>query len=195
MAGAVGSGKTTFCLDLIKNKNTCFEIPPKEILLYYEVWQNVYLPYANEVEFIEGMPDADYILRNRNPKLVIIDDLGDLTHADKKFYRLASVHARHCNIYLVNVSHNLFKQNRFSRDINLASQYIVLFNNKRYENQLKCFGRQCFGTDVSYFLDAYKKAIKNYNYIMVDLTLHGDHQLQSDIFNKEHGAAIYLKKD
>lgn len=192
VAGAVGSGKTTFCLDLIKHRNSCFAIPPQEVIVYYECWQDFYLPYAGEAQFIEGMPNCDFIMSNNVPKLVLIDDLGDLTHSDKNFYRAASVMARHKNIYLVNVSHNVFKRDRYTKDINLAAQYLVLFNNRRYENQLGCLGRQCFGARSKQFVDAYKEAIKNYKYIVIDLTLHGEHELVSDVFNAEHGPAIYL---
>ena len=187
VCGTVGSGKTEFALNLIRNASTCFQNPPKTVHYYYEKWQDAYEKYP-AVHFYSGLsPD----LEPPPNSLVILDDVGDFAMRRKYICRIASVHGRHSNIYLACISHNLFSKDRYAVDMNVCSQYLILFENVRYTSQIQTFARQMLPDKIGYFMNAYRKACNRMGYLCVDLTPRIEDRLLSDVFNRTEGILIY----
>lgn len=176
-------------MELVKRADSSFAIVPDKIYLYYERWQKAYESLPAKVVCIQGIPDY---FPEENNQLIILDDLADLTDANSALFRLASVHARHSNTYLICVKHNLFGKGKHSRDLAVTTQYYVLFENARYHNQLSALARQLMPKNVNYFMDAYAKAVRHYGYLVVDLTPRTEDKLLSDILNDD-GPAVYVK--
>ena len=188
IVGSVGTGKTNFCLKLIENSNSCFQCKPQEILFFYERWQDAYEKYKKKVHFRQGLPTD---LPADCPKLVILDDVGDDAAKSKELLRMAACHARHSGTVLVIVTHNLYSKEKFSTDFANCLQYLVLWENVRYQSQIRKLAQQTMPGDVDYFMDAYDQAVKRYGYLLFDLTPKKDHRLLSDVFSQN--PAYYTK--
>lgn len=176
--GAVSSGKTQLCIKLVNNASKCFAVPPEKIYLYYERWQSAYAELPAHVLTSQGMPE---FFPDGEKQLFILDDIGDFSDNNTQLLRLASVHARHTDTYVFCIKHNLFGNGRYSRDMAVSTLYYILFENPRYSNQLSVLGRQLMPSKVNYFLDAYRKSINLYGYLVVDLTPRSSDRLVSDI--------------
>lgn len=182
IVGSPGVGKTKFCLELIDNLNYCFQFQPQEVLFFYERWQSAYDKYKNKVIFEQGLPTD---LATDKARLVILDDVGDDAAGSKDILRLASCHARHGNMCLVLATHNLYSRERFSTDFANCLQYLILYENVRYQSQIKKLASQTMPGEVDYFMDAYNKAVSNYGYLVFDLTPKKQYRLISDVFSNQ----------
>jgi len=176
MIGPPGSGKSSLCIKLIENKNTVFEHPPEKIHIFYEKWQPLYENLSG-VEFVQGMPDT---LPDSDRQLLIFDDVADFCENSFELYRQICVHSRHTKSYTIGCKHNLFSKSKFSHDLNLATQYFVLFDTPNL-SQISHLGRQFFPGKLRYFLDSYKKSCQRYFYLLVDLTPRQTDRLLSDV--------------
>ena len=58
IAGPSQSGKSMFCMLLIRNARECIAPPPERIVYCYSVYQPLFDQYPN-VEFVEGLPDLN----------------------------------------------------------------------------------------------------------------------------------------
>ena len=73
IAGPSSSGKSMFCMRLIRNARECIAPPPERIVYCYSVYQTIFDQFPN-VEFIEGLPDLN-MFDGVKRTLLIIDDL------------------------------------------------------------------------------------------------------------------------
>ena len=73
IAGPSQSGKSVFCMRLIRNARECIAPPPERIVYCYSVYQPLFDQYSN-VEFVEGLPDLN-MFDGVKRTLLIIDDL------------------------------------------------------------------------------------------------------------------------
>ena len=73
IAGPSSSGKSMFCMRLIRNARECIASPPERIVYCYSVYQPIFDQFPN-VEFVEGLPDLN-MFDGIKRTLLIIDDL------------------------------------------------------------------------------------------------------------------------
>ena len=78
IAGPSSSGKSMFCMRLIRNARECIAPPSERIVYCYSVYQSMFDQYPN-VEFIEGLPDLN-MFDGVKRTLLIIDDLMQETN-------------------------------------------------------------------------------------------------------------------
>lgn len=187
LVGAPGTGKTQLCIELIRNLDDMFTVRPQTVYFYYERYQTAYDSLPPEVKLEQGIPDS---YPDGDSQLIVLDDLADLSEKSHSLYRLAAVHARHSNTYVICIKHNLFTADKYSRDLALSATYYALFENVRYSSQIVILARQVMPDRVKYFMDAYRKAISRYGYLFVDLRPRKDNRLMSDILSDE-GPAVY----
>lgn len=98
--------------------------------------------------FIEGIPDPDQ-LQSLSNSLIIFDDLNSQYINNHEIMDIFTVGSHHRNISVIVISHNIFAKGKFSREISLNSNYLILFKNPRDQLQLqilvqildKCFQR------------------------------------------------------
>lgn len=188
MIGAVGSGKSELFISFVLNLDKCFSIPPTSIYVYYEKYQLAYSKLPSNVHFFQGLPDS---FPEANNSLIVLDDLGDMAD-DVNLYRLASVHSRLSQSYVISVKHDLFLNQKYSRNIAVSTQYYILLENLRHSNQIKSLARQVMPTKVNYFIQAYTKAVDRYGYVILDLTPRKTDRLLSDILAETPAVFVEL---
>ena len=186
IAGPSSSGKSMFCMRLIRNAKECIVPPPERIVYCYSVYQTIFEQYPN-VEFVEGLPDLN-MFDGVKRTLLIIDDLMHETNdiISKLFTRVS----HHKNVSVVYLTQNLFNNNKHNRTISLNAHYMILFKNVRDATQVQCLARQMFPKKSEAMMQGYKDATgKPYGYLLVDLNQPMDdrYRLRTKIFPGEDG--------
>ena len=181
IAGPSSSGKSMFCMRLIRNAKECIAPPPERIVYCYSVYQLLFDQFP-DVEFVEGLPDLN-MFDGVKRTLLIIDDLMHETNetVSKLFTRVS----HHRNVSVVYLTQNLFNNNKPNRTISLNAHYIILFKNVRDATQVQCLARQMFPRKSEAMMQGYKDATgKPYGYSLVDLTQPMDdrYRLRTKIF-------------
>ena len=107
IAGPSSSGKSMFCMRLIRNARECI-VPPLESIVYcYSVYQPSFDQFP-DVELVEGLPDLN-MFDGVKRTLLIIKDLMHETNeiVSKLFTRLS----HHKNVSVVYLTQNSFNNN------------------------------------------------------------------------------------
>jgi len=132
----------------------------------YEIFQLLDTP----VEFIQGLIDAEQFDGTKN-NLLIIDDLMSECKDNKDIANLFSVFSHHKNISVFLVTQNIFIKGKCSRDINLNSTNLIIFNNPRDRMQIRVLGQQMFPKKSLGFIEIFQDAINledGHGYLFLD---------------------------
>jgi len=189
-----GSGKSVFTFKLIEYAEELITPPPKKILYCYGEYQEIFDNFRH-VNFHQGLPDLSEFIGNKEPILMVLDDL--MSEWNEEISKLFTKYSHHRNISVVYLSQNLFSKNKHARVISLNTHYLVLMRNTRDVTQIGTLARQMYPKNAGYMIDAYNDAIKpNYGYLFVDLKPTTDDRirLRSRIFPDESPAVVYGKK-
>ena len=188
LVASSGSGKSHYCLSILKNIDFFYAERPKHILYVYEVYQDIFDDITG-VEFIEGLPEISKLLSydQKAFKCLVLDDQCTSVNSSKDYANFMCVHAHHYNYTVFYLKQSLFdRQGKYSRLINLQMHFYHLFENRRDTNTITNLGKQILPTESKYFLDAYRKAtVKKFSPLLVDLHPLTDakYMLRSNIFS------------
>jgi hypothetical protein len=172
-----------------------FEVPPKEILYCYGIYQDAYGKTLSNVTFLQGLPteaDLDQLPKGHH-NLVILDDLMQDVNRDKGIETLFTRGAHHRNLSVVHLTQNMFSKG--SRTISLNVHFWVLMRSPRDTSQIQMLGRQVFPTRSKALWEAYKDATaEQYGYLCLDVSPGGDemHRMRTRIFPGEDTVVYQL---
>ena len=89
---------------------------------------------------------------------------------DKRICDLFTKGSHHRNLSVICLVQNLYYQGKESGTMSLNSQYLVLFNNPRDQQQVMVLAREMYPGQSEKFLSSYKMATsKPYGYLAIDL--------------------------
>ena len=89
---------------------------------------------------------------------------------DKRICDLFTKGSHHRNLSVICLVQNLYYQGKESRTMSLNSQYLVLFNNPRDQQQITVLARQMYPGQSEKFLSTYRMATsKPFGYLLIDL--------------------------
>lgn len=197
IAGPSQSGKTTLLGQILVENIRLIYPPPDRIVYFYSRAQPAFdeLKKKVDIEFVEGLPDADMFDSSLN-NLIILDDLMDKAVADKSVLNIFTVDAHHKNISTFLISQNLFVQGKYARTISLNANYMIIFNSPRDRSQILFLARQMFPTNPNFLIECFEESTKvKHGYLFVDLTqsIKNDFRVQTDVLNNEQ-RIIYVEK-
>ena len=91
VAGPSGVGKTFWVLQFVDSlKDFCPEI--ERVIYHYQVWQKLFVKYANKIDFKQGVPNVEDLKEYQNV-FVILDNL---MFANAEFLaKIYSVYSHH----------------------------------------------------------------------------------------------------
>ena len=121
IAGPSSSGKSMFCMRLIRNARECIASPPERIVYCYSVYE----PSIPSVECVEGQPGLN-MFDGVKRTLLIIDDL--MHETNEKVSKLITRVSHHKNVFVVYLTQNLFNNRKHNRTISLNAQYRILYD-------------------------------------------------------------------
>lgn len=188
VCGCTMSGKSSWVFRLLSNANDMFEVPPKEILYCYGIYQEAFdRAQKKKVTFLQGLPTEDDL--DRLPKshnVIVLDDLMHDVSMDKGVEKLFTRGAHHRNLTVIYISHNIFSKG--SRTLSLNVHNWILMRSPRDTSQIQTLGRQVFPTRSKALWEAYKDATaERYGYLCLDVSPAGDdmHRMRTRVFPGE----------
>lgn len=194
VAGPTQSGKTSWVVKLLEEKQFLFSESPQNVVWCYGVWQSSYDEMGHLVnKWVEGLPkmeDFDPAVNN----LVIIDDL--MAETDQRITHLFTKGSHHHNVSIIYLVQNLFHKGKEHRTISLNAHYLVIFKNPRDANQISHLAKQMYPGKIKFLQDAFRDATSTpYGYLLLDLkqTTPDDLRVRTHIFQAEY-INVYLPK-
>lgn len=173
IAAPTKSGKTFLVKKIIDHK--MFHPMPQKIIYCYGKYQPIFKLMKN-VEFIEGLPDNLNSIQNA---LIIIDDLMTEVANDFRLSNLFTKGCHHQNLSVIFIMQNIFVKGKEMRNVNLNSQYLILFKNPRDKSQVMILGKQMFPGKTKAFREIFQDATSpKYGYLLIDLRPNADDSLR-----------------
>ena len=158
IAGPTGCGKTHLLLQILEKSNELINPKPERIIYCYSIWQDAFDKLKEKVEFHKGIFDFEEV-DCTTVNLIIFDDL--MAESDNiSIQNLFTKGSHHLNTSVFLLTQNLFNKGKFSRTINLNSQYTIIFDNPRDRSQIRYLARQMFPHNSKFLVEAYNDVIK-----------------------------------
>ena len=183
-------GKTFMIKEILKYKDILIEPSPNRIIFCYKSWQPSYDLIKQEIssiEFIEGILDTD-IIKIQNNNLIVLDDLMAECLNSEEIMNLFTVGSHHRNTSVFFLTQNIFSKGKFSRDISLNSNYMLIFKNPRDQQQLQILARQMYPNNSKFLIESFQDATKaSFGYLLLDLKQTTPHRnrVQTGIIHHE----------
>ena len=205
VVGPSMSGKTALTMEILRNSAQMYDIPPKEIVYAYGVYQKVFGKLEEEVPNVtlhQGLPNKELIERigsedSDHNVILVLDDLLDEICKSAEMCALFTRDVHHRRISVIMLSQNIYHQSRYSRTISLNSSYLILMKTCRDLQQVHHLSRQMNPGTPKRLLEAYEDSIREaYGYLVVNnLTGSGDEdiRLSTHILPGED-LILYLKR-
>lgn len=172
IVGPTQCGKTFFLKSVLDDYKSLIKPIPNKIFYCYNQWQPLFESFKlsiPSINFNEGIMDLTSINEN-DTNLVIFDDLMTECIKNEHIMNLFTVGSHHKNTSVFFITQNIFSKGKYSRDISLNSNYLILFNNPRDKLQLSILARQMYPGDVNFFIESFKDATKSpHGYLFLDL--------------------------
>ena len=166
VAGPSMSGKTTWVINLIKERDNIFDNPPVQVFWHYKEWSPQLVEIRQMATVKEGLPIVQDLVPN---SMIIIDDLMIEGQNSEEMTNMFTKHVHHMNLILVNIVHNFYQKGE-QRTRSLNTQYLVLFKNVRDASSIAVLARQMFPKNANYMISAYENATSMpYGYLFVDM--------------------------
>ena len=181
VSGASSSGKTHLIFEILKCVDKMFNKRVKRIFFCYNVYQPIFDEMKKEIphiEFFEGLPNRENMetwSTNLDLNILILDDLMEKAAKSTDIVDLFTQYTHHLNFFVFFLVQNLFAGGKYFRTLSLNAHYFILFRTLRDQQQISNLGRQIFGRQLPYFMDAFNKATQNrYSYLLIDISPHSD---------------------
>uniref|UniRef100_A0A914KKY3 AAA+ ATPase domain-containing protein n=1 Tax=Meloidogyne incognita TaxID=6306 RepID=A0A914KKY3_MELIC len=200
VSGSTGSGKSEWVKKLLENLNEMTSENISMILYCYGELNSNILQMQRKglvgdirATVHAAMPNEDFIKRQANGMLLILDDL--MVGVDPTI--LETIFTRGSHNWKMSVI--LSTQHLFCKELRIPrnnSHYLVLMRNPAGSLQIKNLATQLFPSRSKYFLEAYADATKEmYGYLLVDLhpSTPEKFRLRTHIYN-EKLTIVYVPK-
>ena len=190
ISGPSKSGKTTFVIEMIKNKDKLFPHPINNIWWFYGIKSSIHDEIKQlRVMLKEGLPTHEDINAVRKHDLVILDDLQQESKTNDDITSLFLKASHHQGFFAVQITQYLYGNNE-QRMRNANAHYFVAFNNPRNQQQIGQFLSKMFPKGNIHiihqiFSDIIKRDGK-FGYVFVDFTskCEPNLRLRTNLFKK-----------
>jgi hypothetical protein len=171
LVGPSFSGKTTFIINLILNRNKIISKPVQKLIYCAPFESSVPIEVKSFVEFRRSLPSIGDIIKAPNERVIIfIDDQQESACSSKEILDIFLT-GRHHQISILLVVHNLFNKGKINRDLSLNCNYICLMQNIRNVSQVECLGRQIMPKKSKVLVEIFNKLVqKPFGFLLIDLT-------------------------
>lgn len=204
VAGPSQSGKTTWVINLIKNRDLLFTEKIHKILFVYEIWNADYeiletqVPNIHFTNKIPSRDDIDEFAPDASVhNLIVFDDQLCNMSSCKHFSDFFLILCNNRNLSCILTVQNIYSKSSHMRDLSLNARALVLFKNMRSIDQTNLLGSQMFGNRKAFFVDAFNKATECvHSPLIVDLNPHCEKnlQLRSNILPDQLPVICYRQK-
>ena len=180
LAGNRRTGKTHFTKTLLL-KNRELIAPQLDVIFWFygapqrdviDGVTNALQSQKQRIEFVHDLPTdgrtlQDVIGEHSGRKLVVLDDLMEKA-SNRADVAALFTHGRHENVSVVFLTQNLFHKSKFSRDMSLNTDYMVLFRNPRDASVITHLGAQM--GNAEFLKQAFRDTTKDaFTHLFIDL--------------------------
>ena len=198
ISGPTMCGKTFFLKEILKFRDILITPVPTKIYFCYKSWQKTYDDFKELIPntvFIKGLIDFDDLNINHK-NMIIFDDLMKECIESESVMNIFTVGSHHKNTSTFFLTQNIFAQGKFSRDISLNANYMIIFRNPRDLQQIQVLARQMFPNDSKFLIESFQDStLKPHGYLFLDLkqSTESRNRIQSGILPNQK-RIIYLSK-
>ena len=206
LAGPTNCGKTTFAVELIKQRYEIFDKAIDNVVVITPHQQSIYddlFKSGNVDEIINTIQSFDDILKiaqrykNVGGCILLLDDIAlDLDsklHLNKVFTEIC----HHYNLFCIFFTQNLFLNNPDYRTMSLNSAYLVLFKNPRDQRQITHLASSVAPLNTAFITQSFFNATqKAYSYLLMDFLQQTPNflRLRTNILPHEAPMTIFVEK-
>ena len=193
-----GTGKSTFCWNLIKHRDSMFIDKPCKVYYFFSSWnKTLEQMHDNDIEFIKGLPSReklDDIYQHPGHKVLILDDMINRITQNSIVHELFFIKSHHACISTIWITQILF--NDVLRSLSQNTHYFVLMRSHRSISQVSRLGSQLGIKErlKQAFLHIVND-IEPFTYILIDLSPQAlsQYSVRSHIFPNE--TTVIYKED
>ena len=151
------SGKSHFCRDIIRHRQSRLSKPVDKVYYFYDVFQtrdfdDLENELGDDIEFIQGQCTTEWLNSNIGEAptrgrdsipLIVTDDLDSQLTRDTEL--IFTNHVHHQELAYISIFHQLYANNASHRAISNNATYLHLTPNKRDRTYLSVLSRQING--------------------------------------------------
>ena len=193
-----GAGKSVFVKNLLLNQNRLiFPIFKRVVWIYKHYQENLFQElktnFDGDLIFENELPNFNQIEKQENTCFIIDDFMTELTNSNdvNELY----VNGRHLNISLITLSQNMFNKGRYTRTMNLNTDYCVIFENIRDATIIKTLSYQMYPHNINFLQEAFEDAIKQpFGHLFIELkpNSYKPTRVRGNIFNYKDKLVVYV---
>ena len=193
VCGPTMSGKSTFVHALLNDRRIFSKTPSLVYWFYGQATDELKSKQGYILK--QGLPESfDYVQPN---SVIVLDDLMNEAKDHAGVTNLFTKLVHHKNLFVINITQNVFLNSKETRTRRLNTQYIVLFKNPSDATQVHVIGRQMYPNKPKFLADVNTKATKRpHGYIFIDLRQEtpDEFRIRSRILEKEKPMQMYKHK-
>ena len=185
IAGPSQSGKTTFVLDLLDQRDVAFKCNINRVVWCYGIYQ----PKLNALLQSKGFILHSNIVDVSDIQPYDIVVLDDLIHESKNSQDVTAMFTRaahHKPCFIIFLMQNLFPPGKEARTRSLNTHYYVILKNPRDKSQIEFLARQILPRQPKTLVNIFEAATeKPHSYLFLDLTQEcpEEYRFRSNLFD------------
>jgi hypothetical protein len=183
LAGPSQSGKTSVVFNILRDRQSLFDVPTNNIFYFYQHWQPSFEIFRKEglvTEWLCELPTIQVLEEKTAPfkdaegSIVVIDDFMGQLNEDISSLFTFLCHSNRVSVFLM--TQNVFAKNPVFRTISLNSQYVFIFKNSRDSSQITNYAKQFSPGDTDWVVDSFRECTRAaFSYLLFD-----HHQTQEE---------------
>ena len=186
VVGPSHSGKTTFVLELLENRQEIFDCQTNRVIWCYGIYQHElntklqrkgYHLHSGIVNVSEVQPFD----------IIVLDDLLNESRNSQDVTAMFTRAAHHKPCFIIFIMQNLFPPGKEARTRSLNTHYYCIFKNPRDKSQIEFLARQISPRNSKAILQIFESATeKAHSYLFLDFTQEcpDEYRFRSHLFEK-----------
>ena len=186
VVGPSHSGKTTFVLELLENRQQIFDCQTNRVIWCYGIYQHElntklqrkgYHLHSGIINVTEVQPYD----------IIVLDDLLNESRNSQDVTAMFTRAAHHKPCFIIFIMQNLFPPGKEARTRSLNTHYYCIFKNPRDKSQIEFLARQISPRNSKAILEIFESATeKAHSYLFLDFTQEcpDEFRFRSNLFEK-----------
>ena len=186
VVGPSHSGKTTFVLELLENRQHIFDCQTNRVIWCYGIYQHElntklqrkgYHLHSGIINVTEVQPYD----------IIVLDDLLNESRNSQDVTAMFTRAAHHKPCFIIFIMQNLFPPGKEARTRSLNTHYYCIFKNPRDKSQIEFLARQISPRNSKAILEIFESATeKAHSYLFLDFTQEcpDEFRFRSNLFEK-----------
>ena len=186
VVGPSHSGKTTFVLDLLENRNEIFNRTPNRVIWCFGIYQHDLNTMLQRKGYVlhSGIVNVSEIQPH---DIIVLDDLLNESKNSNEVTAMFTRAAHHKPCFIIFIMQNLFPPGKEARTRSLNTHFYVIFKNPRDKSQIEFLSRQVSPRNSTAIVQIFESATeKPHSYLFIDFTQEcpDEYRFRSNLFEK-----------